>query len=299
MSSDSYVIGIDIGGTNFRIGLVSEDGVVKAFRKVPSKNVFTSEDVLGDIAAWIRKFAEGLHFDAVVIGFPATLNVDRSRVVQAPNLKYMEDLPVTERLSKELGVPVYAERDVTLALCYDVRKYGIDTKGIVVGIYYGTGIGNALMIGGKPLLGRNGAAGELGHIPALGSEEPCGCGNIGCMESIAGGKYLAKLQKEHYPDTPIGEMFLKHSEEAELKAFVDRMAMAAAAEINIFDPDEVLIGGGVLNMPGFPKEYLNERILAHARKPYPAENLAIIYTEDEPDKSVSGAAAYRGLTRQD
>ncbi|MBR2996802.1 MAG: allose kinase [Lachnospiraceae bacterium] len=288
------VIGIDIGGTNFRIGAVRDQGKAEHFRKVPAASVLKSEDVLQDLADYIQDYAQenGISYDAVAIGFPATLDKNRRKVVQAPNLSYMEDLPVTDRLSKELGVPVYAERDVTYALCFDAAKYGLPEQGMICGIYYGTGIGNAVLIDGKPLIGKNGAAGELGHIPVYGSREVCGCGNIGCMESVAGGKYLAKLQKEKYPDTPIGEMFTKHGTDEEITAFVDRMAMAAATEINILDPDEILIGGGVVNMPDFPKKLFEEKLLEHTRKPEPAGSLRILFTEDEPEKSVMGAALY-------
>ncbi len=290
------IIGIDIGGTNFRIGAVEFDNgkstKVMRFNKVPTGSVICTEDVLGDIAAFIQDFAKGLVVEAVAIGFPATLDRERKKVLQAPNLKFMEDLPVVERLEQELGVPVIAERDVTMALCFDTQKYGLPQEGMICGIYFGTGIGNAISIDGKPWKGHNGTAGELGHIPVDGSTEPCGCGNVGCMESLAGGKYLAKLQKEQYPETTIGDMFLKHAQEEPLKIFIDRMAISVATEVNILDPDAVLIGGGVMNMPGFPKEALNERIYARLRKPYPAESIKILYMEDEADKSVIGGAIY-------
>ena len=69
---------------------------------------------------------------------------------------------------------------------------------IISGFYFGTGIGNAIFINGHPLTGKNGTAGELGHIPSDGSTKVCGCGNVGCMESLAGGKYLAELVKTIY-----------------------------------------------------------------------------------------------------
>ena len=73
--------------------------------------------------------------------------------------------------------------------------------------------------------------------------------------------------------------------------------MAAATEINILDPDWVLIGGGVPAMENFPREYLVERIRFHARKPFPAETLEVIFTEDEEDKTVQGAALYAASKR--
>ena len=288
------VIGIDIGGTHFRAGKVGRKGVVQNFVKLPTTEVLHSGDVLADLTAFIRNYGGGEPgIQAVSIGFPATLDRSRQRVLQAPNLRFMERLPVVEGLSGALKLPVFAERDVTMALCYDIEKYHVPEEGrMVCGIYFGTGIGNAISMNGKPLLGKNGTAGELGHIPMDGSEVPCGCGSVGCMETLAGGKYLAWLKKEHYPETAVGDLFLEHGEEAPLKQFVDRMASAVATEVNILDPDSVLVGGGVPNMAGFPRKTLDERIKFHTRKPLPAETLNVIYTEDEPEKSVVGAASY-------
>ena len=288
----SEIIGVDIGGTNFRIGIADGSGNVSDFRKVPVKSVLKSADVLKDIADCIMSYAGGREYSAVAIGFPATLNRERTKILQAPNLPFMENLPVTEYLSSALGVPVFAERDVTFALYYDMRKYGVSDDGITCGIYFGTGIGNAIMIDGRPLLGRNGVAGELGHIPVDGSDIPCGCGLVGCMENLAGGKYLAGLQRELWPDDDIADTFTVHGDDLRVREFVARMAVCVATEVNILDPDSVIIGGGVPNMRGFPREHLDREILAHTRKPYPAENLRVIYADDEAEKCVAGAGYY-------
>lgn len=286
------VLSIDIGGTSFRVGAVQEDGSIAKFEKIPTKSVICSEDVLGDLTHYLKAFSDELTPDALAIGFPATLDRKRMRVVQAPNIPFMENIPVCEVLQKELSVPVLAERDATFALCYDAENYRLPTEGIVCGIYYGTGIGNAILIDGRPLTGRHGAAGELGHIPVFGSDIPCGCGNTGCMEAVAGGKALARMQKETFPDTPIDEMFIRHGKEKALIEFVDSMAIAAATEINILDPDHVILGGGVLNMKGFPIGSFEERIYCHTRKPLPWRELKLIYAEEKPEKSVIGGAIY-------
>ncbi|MBQ7169474.1 MAG: allose kinase [Synergistaceae bacterium] len=288
----SEIIGIDIGGTNFRIGIADGSGNVSDFRKVSVKSVLKSADVLKDIAGYISSYAGGRVYDAVAIGFPATLNRERTRILQAPNLPFMENLPVTEYLSAALGVPVFAERDVTFALYYDMMKYGVPHEGITCGIYFGTGIGNAIMIDGVPLPGRNGAAGELGHIPVDGSDEPCGCGLTGCMENLAGGKYLARLQREVWPETDIADTFTLHGDDVRIAEYISRMAMCISAEVNILDPDYVIVGGGVPDMKGFPREALHREIIAHTRKPLPAGNLRVIYADDEPGKCVAGAGYY-------
>lgn len=289
---DKCIIGIDIGGTHFRIGAVGEDGTVSDFRKVPVKRVFATHDPLVDLAGYLNAYCRGRNVEAVAIGFPATLDERRQKVLQAPNVAFMENLPVVEVLEKELGIPVFIERDVTLALMFDCRKYRIPDEGIVCGFYFGTGIGNAISINGVPLVGRNGTAGELGHIPVDGNPVVCGCGNVGCMETLAGGRYLAHLCETVYRDTPIGELFARHGEAPLLRQFVDRMAMAAATEINILNPHCILIGGGVPAMAGFPKDYLLERLRIHTRKPLPESDLNPIFAEDEEEKCVLGAAIY-------
>ena len=285
-------IGVDIGGTSFRIGIVDVDNTLIRFEKVPTGSVFSGGDILQNLADYLRTFSRGIKADAVAIGFPATLDAERSRVLQAPNVPFMENLPVCEALRKELGIPVYAERDVTFALYYDTDKYGVPPEGLTCGIYFGTGIGNAMMINGEPVVGRHGAAGELGHIPVWGSHTLCGCGNNGCLEAAAGGKAIARLQREHYPDTPIGEMFLRHGTEQGMLDILRGMAFAVATEVNILDPDHVLLGGGVLNMAGFPRQTLEKMIREHSRKPLPCNDLPILYTEDDPDKSVIGGAVF-------
>lgn len=291
---EELIIGVDVGGTHFRIGAVGADGAVSDFRKLPVGGVFHSREPLGDLTQYLRAYCRDKDIRAIAIGFPATLDRERQTVLQAPNVPFMENLPVAAALQKELGVPVFLERDVTMALQYDMAKYRIPPEGIVIGIYYGTGVGNAISVGGVPLRGHHGTAGELGHIPVDGSRALCGCGNAGCLESLAGGKYMTALCRDTYPDTAIGELFLKHGGEPLLTQFVDRMAMAAATELNILDPDWLLIGGGVPQMAGFPRALLMERIYAHTRKPYPAEDIPVIFTDDESDKCVIGAARYAG-----
>lgn len=293
---EKYVIGIDIGGTHFRIGAVAPECQVYGFYKVSVKELFHSSDPLEDLREYLTLYMEENRLrgkvSAISIGFPATLNRERTVVLQAPNVSYMENLPVVEYLNRHFGIPVFIDRDVCMTLYYDLRQLGLSKEGILIGCYFGTGIGNVICIDGKPLLGKDGVAGELGHIPVPGSEEPCGCGNIGCMENIAGGKYLNKLCREVYTDTAVGNIFTEHGKDGLLLAFVDRIAMTVAAEVNILNPDCVLIGGGVPNMKDFPQSFLEEKILFHTRKPYPARGLKLFFVEDAKAKSVIGAGIY-------
>lgn len=296
MCDEDHVIGIDIGGTHFRIGAVREDCQVDAFRKVSVREVFYSPDPLRDLRDYLAAYMEREELTGKVkgisIGFPATISRERTVVLQAPNVSYMENLPVVEYLKDYFRMPVLIDRDVCMTLYYDLRQLALPKKGILIGCYFGTGIGNVICVDGVPLAGKDGVAGELGHIPVPGSSEVCGCGNTGCMENIAGGKYLEKLCREVYPDTPVGEIFAEHGEDALLRDFVDRIAMTIATEINILNPDYILVGGGVPNMKDFPLIFLEEKIHLHVRKPYPEKSLCLYFVKDDDTKSVVGAGIY-------
>jgi hypothetical protein len=92
-------------------------------------------------------------------------------------------------------------------------------------VYVGTGLGNAICIGGQLARGDHGVAGELGHIPVPGKTDVCSCGNIGCAENYVSGKALARIRNEQFPDTPIAELFLRHQASQSLESFISSLAM--------------------------------------------------------------------------
>lgn len=293
----SYLIGMDIGGTNIRIGAVNRDGTVHCFEKVRQITVLDGAAPVESLTRFIRDFLERhaitQQLCAISIGFPATLNRECTTVLQAPNIAGLDGVNFAVPLQAAFQVPVFLCKDIWTAFYYDLKKYQIHKEGIISGFYIGTGIGNVISMDGALLTGKNGAAGELGHIPVDGSTELCGCGNRGCMENLAAGKYLERLcETDIFQGVQIGDLFTAHGTHPLLRQFVDRIAMAIATEVNILDPDVVLVGGGVLAMKNFPIEFLTSCIYEHSRKPYPAENLNLIFTEDDEQKGTIGAALY-------
>ena len=89
-------------------------------------------------------------------------------------------MDVAHPLRKALGLPVYIEKDVNLLLLYDIHHLHLDPSKSILGFYVGTGFGNALYLNGDFYTGKNGATGELGHIPLYGLDKRCNCGNLGC-----------------------------------------------------------------------------------------------------------------------
>lgn len=295
---DHGVVGIDLGGTNIRLGVVDEEGEISFFQKTKRAEFLndTGEGNAGSLIDFISDYAkkvqETYDVPAVCIGLPATLNRERDTLIQAPNIRGLDGVPFKKMLEDRLNIKVFLERDVNLLFFNDMKKLDIPEKGINVGIYIGTGIGNSIFINGEPLAGKDGVAGELGHIPFGRSDAECGCGNRGCAESIVAGKYLAALHRDRFSEVPIDEVFTDERLREEVEAFVDGLARVAASEINILNPDTIVLGGGVLAMKGFPKEELKKRIYEHARKPFPADSLDIRFSEESDENGVRGAAAF-------
>ncbi|MDD6200666.1 MAG: allose kinase, partial [Firmicutes bacterium] len=226
---------------------------------------------------------------AVSVGIPAALDKERRVVLQAPNVPGLDGQPMAELLEKALGLPVFLSKDVDLLLTYDLMEQKLPEDSLIVGIYFGTGIGNSIYCNGRLLVGKNGVAGELGHIPQLHSEAVCGCGNVGCMEPVGGGRRLEELCGTVFPGTHVSQIYLRHGDAPEVRAQVDAMAATVATEVNILDPDYVIIGGGLTQMAGFPRDYFLERIRVRARKPSPMENLDIRFARPNQENGIIGA----------
>lgn len=289
-----YILGMDVGGTNVRLGLVDEEYCLHDFQIVSSgslqnNELSTVENLILTIQSYLEKFGQGKEIAAVSAGFPATLDRERKKILSTPNIRGFNNVEIVDLIEKATGIKTYIETDVDMLLLHDVYKNHLSHKGIVCGFYFGTGFGNAIMIDGKLLAGKNGAAAELGHIPMRGVYGNCGCGNHSCVEMIASGYHLAEIRKKDFPETEIGEMFTKHSDASQIKQMIDDLALATACEINILDPDETIFGGGLVNMKDFPKKMFESALKKYARKPYPAENLICTYAEQSQENGVIGA----------
>lgn len=281
-----YTLGIDIGGTNVRLGLVDKSYQLSCFERYPSCDVASPTELAELINSYAERHCVEDKILAVCIGFPATVSKDKSTVLSAPNFKGFDGVNMREALKGKINYPVFVDKDVNLLVLYDLYKSGSEAKDIVA-CYVGTGLGNAVMIDGKLLSGHNGVAGELGHIPFGDTENECGCGNIGCCEPLVGGKYLSALADSL--DTDIALLFVTHKDNEKLRIYIDRLARVIASEVNILDPQLVILGGGVIGMNAFPKDNLVSDIKKYARKPLPHDNLKIIFSENTSESGVIGA----------
>jgi len=308
MKDSSYLIGIDIGGTNIRIGAVSNDGIVENIFVCSSGILVKNSSAIDGIIKFINDYIEKHGYknvEAVSIGFPSSISKDRKVIYSVPNIKGMsgddgfDNKNVVDPLNKALGLPIYVNTDVDNLLLYDITKRKLKDKDCVIGIYIGTGYGNSVYLNQKFLLGKNGVACELGHVPVYKCDLICNCGKQGCVECVSSGFALREIWKENFSKTEFTDIFTKHANDQVLIDFIEASAIPVATEVNIFDPDYVIIGGGVIKMADFPTALFEEFIIKHTRKPYPANNLEILYSEYNPEAGLLGAALYaRGMMKK-
>lgn len=291
----AYTLGIDIGGTNFRIGLVDEEGGIHQFEK-QSSAVFRQGDAVArlgmEIETYLKRIGCRSDIVAAAIGVPSMVSKDKKTIYSTPNLKGFDHLYFGNLLAEQLGFPVYLDRDVNFLLENDMRQLGLLGGDTVLGFYIGTGFGNAIYMNGRFYCGKNGAAGELGHIPLYGVNETCTCGNLACSEVRCSGRYLEHLVAEAFPQIPVREIFIHAGDDPRILKYVDDLAIPIATEINILDPDYCVLAGGVVLMPSFPKERLTDAVRRYCRRPYPASNLSLLFSKHTQESGVLGAGAF-------
>lgn len=287
------ILGMDIGGTNLRMGLVDETLSVSCLEVIPARQVYQSDNTPEALSAvikdYINRHQDGGRPLMIAAGFPSVVDKSRRRLYSSTNFPGLDGVDIVGTLEDSLGIPAIIDHDAYYLLAYDIRQFHLPSSGAVTGFYFGTGMGNAIYINGMPFTGKNGAAAEVGHIQTGLSSRPCSCGNKGCIEMYCCGKALEQLQGTCFADTDISELFTKWGDTRELDEFVRYMSVPVVAEINILDPEAVVIGGGIVQMKEFPKEKLVQYILEHTRKPYPADNLEIYFSAPSPKNGIIGA----------
>lgn len=272
-----YVVGLDLGGTFFKVGLVDVDNgkIVKKLER--ETNVHEGREmVLHRIAQSILEIAVGVEYIGVGIGSPGSIDHDRGIVRFSPNFPDWINFELGGILSQTLNKPVFVENDAN-AFALGEKWFGAG-KGYnhIVAITLGTGVGGGVISHGMLITGKNGIGTELGHVIIEPNGPQCGCGNYGCLETITSATAIKRMALEGKKKFPESVIFKSEKQDAKTvfdaarqgdllgKIIVDRVINALAIGItnfvHIFNPEIVVVGGGVSRAGNILFEPLREKV---------------------------------------
>jgi glucokinase len=270
LKQSSYAIGIDVGGTSLKCGLVNQDGKISYSFLFPLINVTTEGEVIALINAAIRKCAEQAQGNVigVGIGFPGIIE-NNIVIGGADNLPGFENLELGKIIAESTNLNVVIDNDANMMgwgeFSYGAAKHCTD----VVFITIGTGIGGSLIINGALYGGYRNHGTELGHIIIQQGGTACSCGASGCFEAYASVSALISdyaAQKEVNPESINGRLIVsayqageKEAMEAMHKHF-DHLATGIASFVNVFSPQKVVLGGGITESGTFYVEEISKRV---------------------------------------
>ena len=311
--ADRSVLAIDFGGTQIRAALITPDLAVHARRAVATRD----EDGVEAVVARICEVAVGVRDDARVSGLPQPIGAGisapgpldpwRGIVVAPPNLAAWHDVPLAASVSEALDLPVFLERDTNVAVLAEWRHGAARDAGTVVYITISTGVGGAAIIDGRPLIGPDGMAGEMGHLVVELDGPTCGCGGVGHVEAIASGTAIAREGRalvERGASPRLAELAADGAEiDAALVARAADDGDAAAAGVlarawtaigamcvslvNILNPEIIVIGGSIAEHRPRLFEVARDEIAQHAFA-VPASRVRVVPAALGDDVSLIG-----------
>jgi allose kinase len=268
MTEGLTILVADIGGTSMKLGAVV-DGVAQRGSERVSSSVLRSDDPVCALHAILSKFtdAHALHPNAVVLTVPGFIDRDFDHILYTVNIPQLQGLPLATLLSQRLGVPVLLERDAVLLLQGEMVQGVAQGCDNVLGIYFGTGVGAALVDNGHVFRGAGWAL-EIGHMPIHGDAPPQDGLKADCLEVYASGRRLDQLAATY--DVGVDALFEQEASpalSADLAIFVRDQAFAIASSLLMFCPQTLVLGGGVLEMRGYPRDALIAQIKTRASLP--------------------------------
>lgn len=275
-----HFLGIDWGGTYIKAGIIDEKNKLLE-DIVLSSNEFKRKEVFIEKIENIVKNFNRYNIKAIGIGAPGIIDIKEGFIYYLPNIPGWKNYPLSKVLRKKLNLEVFIDNDANVFALAESRVGIAKEKHTAIFLTLGTGLGGAVLLGGNILRSKTSAS-ELGHIPIDINGKKCSCGGSGCIETFVGAKYIleeynrlknckAKEVKEIY------KAALKNDKIA-LKIwenFATALGKFLAGLVNVFNPQMIVLGGGVSGAFGIFKPKLLEVIKKQAMWPH-TKNLKIV-----------------------
>ncbi len=253
-------VGVDLGGTKIEAIALADSGEIVARERIPTPRSY--DGTLDGITKLVGKVeqAAGVPGCTVGVGIPGAVD-PATNLVKNANSVWLIGQPLGRDLEAKLGRPVRLENDANCFAISEAADGAAAGEDVVFGVILGTGVGGGIVVGGRVLEGPNRIAGEWGHnpLPWITREElaipACYCGKIGCIEMFLSGPGMERDFHLETGQTAASRDIAARAETgdpiavAAMARYYDRLARGLAAVINLLDPDVIVLGGGVSNMP--------------------------------------------------
>lgn len=304
-----YYLGIDIGGTAVKLGIVDETGKIITSTQANLNFDHYQTPIMDTVLKTIQELFERTQVkpdELAGIGVSATGQIDTEKgIVIGGNIESWIGVNIKKQLEDKYHCPVTVINDANSMIIGEQWIGAAKGKQNVIGITVGTGIGGGIIVNGNILLGSHGIAGELGHMIIMEEGIPCACGNTGCYERYAATTALIRMVQEAYDDLNIKEAkedingilifdYMRKGNpgiKAIIDEWIEHIATGLVSLTHIFNPSCIVIGGAVCQQEAFFMIPLREKILARIM-PCFREGLEIQAAELKNDAGLIGAVYY-------
>ena len=292
-----YAIGIDLGATFVKIGLVDNKGKVYFRRKIKtplnSGKTLLIDSIVNNVKDIIKE--SGKAVSGIGIGVPGPVDSKKGIVHYFPNIKGWKEVPLKAMLEKKLGLAVMLDNDVNaMSLGEFVFGAGKGSRNIVC-LTLGTGVGGGIIIDSKLYRGGSMTAGEIGHMPINETGPICNCGGIACLERYIGNRYILERAEKIFGNSVTLERVSELAGLGDKKALAiwtdvaEKLSVALSQVVNLLNPDKIVIGGGVSKAGPFILGPLKKEIRKRAMKDQ-AAHVKIVPAKLGADAGIIGAS---------
>jgi len=251
--SQEFAIGIDIGGTNVRAGIVSREGKIVSKAMMRVGEVKTAKEMVNLMGRLIGKLRQPKQGDIVGIGcgMPGIMDSGQGIIGHSPNFPAWKDVPFKSMLEKKFGADVLLDNDANMCAIGEHRWGAARKWDDFIMITLGTGLGGGIIIDGSIVQGMRGYAGEVGHVTIEREGWPCGCGSHGCWEQYASSHFFKRHGLGGHEAEALARKGNRRAKEI-WKEFGRNIGIGIAGLINNFGITNFVVGGGLARaMPLF------------------------------------------------
>ena len=297
----NLVLGIDVGGTNVKLGIVDAGGRILARSSMPTKSYNRNKTLLiKAIFSQIHTLLQNSQISlkrlcGIGIGLPGAVDPFKGQVIFLPNIPGWKNVSLRAIFEKEFGVPTLLENDVNM-IALGEWKFGAGKgKNDMICMTLGTGVGGGLIMDGKLYRGVSFVAGEIGHMPINETGPACNCGGWGCFEQYVGNRQLLEKIARNFGDKnlTIPDVYkLANQGDAKALTFFAETAThignGLVGVVNLLNPPLIIIGGGVSNNHRFLFPTINQVIRKRAMS-VQARRVKIVHAKLGDDAGILGA----------